>query len=295
MEIGEKIKRLRTAKLMTQAELAGGEITRNMLSRIENGAAQPSLGTVMYIASRLNVSPGFLLAGEEDEQLYFKSQEIKNVKKVYADKNFRLCLEMCQNSEWSDDELWLIMAECCLRIGAEDFAKGNLRSAAEFFDEALEYCGKTVYNTDVIFAEAAVYFDYMESISPTLSSNVFDENKRALVIMGDEFCVYSGIFCEAEQSGFSCVSYLEDRMERLEEDSVYALHIRARIMMENEEYSSAYELLHKLLFDAKCDPPQPMLYFIFCDMELCCKENGDFKGAYEYSGSKISLLQKLLS
>ena len=80
MNIGEKIKRIRTAKLMTQRELAGGEITRNMLSRIENGAAQPSMSTVRYIAERLNVSPGFLLAGEEDEWLYFKSNEMNNIK-----------------------------------------------------------------------------------------------------------------------------------------------------------------------------------------------------------------------
>ena len=50
MEIGEKIKKIRTAKLMTQSELAGTEITRNMLSQIENGSAQPSMATVLYIA-----------------------------------------------------------------------------------------------------------------------------------------------------------------------------------------------------------------------------------------------------
>ena len=50
MDIGKKIKELRSAKLMTQTELAGHEITRNMLSRIENGAALPSIGTVIYLA-----------------------------------------------------------------------------------------------------------------------------------------------------------------------------------------------------------------------------------------------------
>ena len=36
MKLGEKIKKLRTSKLMTQSELAGDMITRNMLSQIEN-------------------------------------------------------------------------------------------------------------------------------------------------------------------------------------------------------------------------------------------------------------------
>ena len=121
MNIGEKIKKIRAAKLMTQSELAGTHITRNMLSQIENGSAQPSMATVMYIAQKLNVSPGFLLAGEDDEWMYFKSSEISNIKKAYADKNYRLCRDICKNSEWSDDELWLILAECCLAVGKEEF------------------------------------------------------------------------------------------------------------------------------------------------------------------------------
>ena len=62
MNIGEKIRDLRVSKLMTQAELAGSQITRNMLSCIENGNASPSLSTIIYIAGRLNVPVGFLLA-----------------------------------------------------------------------------------------------------------------------------------------------------------------------------------------------------------------------------------------
>ena len=75
MNIGGKIKKLRTAKMMTQSDLAGTEITRNMLSRIENGSANPSLETICYLANRLHVSPGFLLAEEVDEKIYFKQSE----------------------------------------------------------------------------------------------------------------------------------------------------------------------------------------------------------------------------
>ena len=67
MEIGAKIKKLRTSKMMTQSELAGHQITRNMLSQIENGLALPSLSTILYIAERLNVPAGFLLAEGDDE------------------------------------------------------------------------------------------------------------------------------------------------------------------------------------------------------------------------------------
>lgn len=294
MEIGEKIKRLRTAKLMTQAELAGGEITRNMLSRIENGAAQPSMGTVKYIAARLNVSPGFLLAGDEDELLYFKSQEIENIKRAYTQHNFRLCRDMCQNSEWSDDELLLILCESSFRVGEEEFSSGNLRMASELFEEALEQGERTIYDTSVIRAKINAYFEYMQMISPTLSSPDYGDDGR-IVMLSDSFCVYSGLVCEANDRGFGDISYVDERVEALGEESSFSLHVKARMDMENGKYREAHTALHRLLYEDRFEIPEPMLYFIFCDLEVCCKEIGDFKGAYEYSGSKISLLQKLIS
>lgn len=287
MDIGEKIKRIRTAKLMTQKELAGSEITRNMLSRIENGAALPSISTVHYIAKRLNVSPGFLLAGEDDEWLYFKSAEMNNIKQAYTDKNFRLCRDMCKNSEWIDDETNLILAECCLRVGIEEFYKGYLHSSVEYFDEALLCCDATIYNTDVICGEIAFYFSYMRMISPMLSSDVADESEiTEKVVVKNDFCLYSYAFCN---------DVYEASLSQISEDSSYWLHLSAKALMIDGEYEQSKELLHKLLFDDKYPMPEPMLYFVFCDLEICCKETGDFKGAYEYSGNKVDLLQKLLN
>lgn len=293
MTIGEKIKKLRTDKLMSQTELAGGEITRNMLSQIEHGSATPSLNTVNYIAARLNVSPGFLLADEDDEQLYLKHAEISNVKKAYTAGNFALCYDMCKNCQWRDDELTLILAKCALRVGVEEFSKGELHIALEMLDEALELCGKTIYDTDMISSEARAYFEYMELISPTLASN--GEDPARIILLYDEFSVYSGIICESEGYGWSEVSHLEERRERLSADGSYALHVEARLLMENGEYGKALELLHRLLYSESYELPEPMLYFVFCDLEICCKETDDFKGAYEHSTNKMALLQKMLA
>ena len=82
MSIGEKIRELRVAKLMTQAELAGTQITRNMLSCIENGSANPSLSTVLYIAGRLNVPAGFLLAEGDDDRIWRKMNRIDSIRRV---------------------------------------------------------------------------------------------------------------------------------------------------------------------------------------------------------------------
>ena len=37
-----------------------------------------------------------------------------------------------------------------------------------------------------------------------------------------------------------------------------------------------------------------LMYEIFGDMELCCRENDDYKRAYEFGSSRIGLLERLL-
>ena len=296
MHIGEKIKRLRTAKLMTQSELVGGEITRNMLSRIENGAAQPSMATIKYIAERLNVSAGFLLADEDDEILYFKSAEIGNIKKAYANGNYSLCREMCKNSEWSDDELTLMLAESTSRVAIEEFCHGNLRLCAELFDEATEYCSQTIYDASITLARIRDYFEYMGFISPTLDSNASDDSDDAnLPSLNEEFCIYSRAFSYGEAHGYSDGYFVNSALSDLSENSAYRIHIEAKRLIEEQKYRQGYEALRSILFNDTCEIPEPMLYFVLGDIELCCKEIDDFKSAYDFSKSKLDLMQKLLS
>ena len=286
MNIGEKIKMLRTQKLMTQSELAGKEITRNMLSRIENGAAQPSLDTLRYIAERLNVSAGFLLADEADESIYFKHTGMTEIKAAYLMGNYRICLDMCRRYAVTDDEIGLILAECNLELAIEEFDQGRLRAACEYFDAAVESCAGTVYNTAHIVSVAAAYFRYMRKISATLGSNVIDENEQRIwSAFTNDFCVYAHAFLAESEN---------EAVIELPCGAPYALHVEATRHMKNSDFPKAYECLHQM-FIIDESIPKPMMYLVFCDFEICCREVGDFKGAYEYSNNKLELLQKLLS
>ena len=64
--IGKKIKEARISQKLTQSEVVGSFITRNMLSQIESGAALPSMKTLAYLASALNIPLSSLL--EDDLQ-----------------------------------------------------------------------------------------------------------------------------------------------------------------------------------------------------------------------------------
>ncbi len=292
MNIGKKIKALRIEKLMTQSELAGNEITRNMLSRIENGAAQPSLDTLCYLATRLNVSPGFLLAEEWDEQIYLKHNEIRGIKKAFLGEDYRICRDICQKSDSADDdEIQMILAECNLAIGMEEFCRGNLRVCCGYLDEAIEVCGKTLYRTDSIVATVGMYFRYMRRLSATLSSNVIDEGEvNVYPAMTDEFCRYAYVM-ELDERDISLPSGDESLFWK--NGSPYFLHLEARRHMKNGAYRESYEILKEILLGESA-VPQPVLYYVFCDLEICCREIEDFRGAYEYSIDKLELLQKLL-
>ena len=65
MTLGQRILQARLAAGLSQRELAGEEITRNMLSSLEHDAASPSIATLRYLARRLGRPVGYFL-GEDD-------------------------------------------------------------------------------------------------------------------------------------------------------------------------------------------------------------------------------------
>jgi len=67
--LGKKLKEARLAKKMTQSDVVGNYITRNMLSQIESGAAFPSIRTLEYLSGVLEVPMSDLLAESEEKQV----------------------------------------------------------------------------------------------------------------------------------------------------------------------------------------------------------------------------------
>lgn len=290
MNVGEKIRELRLAKLMTQAELAGDHITRNMLSCIENGTAHPSLSTILYIAGRLNVPAGFLLADAGDEIVYRKMNSMANIKQAYSAGDVwgcrSLCLSGCPDP---DDEVCLLLADCDVGIAAEEFWKGRLRSACRFFDEALEYAEKTIYHTEHIEAQARLYFRYMRHISATLYSDVLDEERELTLRFESPFSEYITALEALEDGDFSLAAAYAER----EEKGFFGMHLRIKLLMEQGDFAAAKELLLEML---RAEEPlhKVSLYAVLCELEICCRETDDFKGAYTFANDKLQLLEELL-
>ncbi|MBS4175586.1 helix-turn-helix transcriptional regulator [Bacillus sp. FJAT-49736] len=67
--LGERIRKLRKQKKMTLETLAGNELTKGMLSLIENNKAQPSMESLAFIAKQLEVDITDLLEEVSSQEL----------------------------------------------------------------------------------------------------------------------------------------------------------------------------------------------------------------------------------
>ncbi|PKJ55963.1 helix-turn-helix domain-containing protein [Bacillus sp. SN10] len=94
--LGEKIKTLRKEKKLTQTELAGSELTKSMLSQIENGKATPSMKTLQYIAEKLECETSFLLEEDDDEIVELITKMEKLIKENKCDKVYNTLLPIVQ-------------------------------------------------------------------------------------------------------------------------------------------------------------------------------------------------------
>ena len=61
MDLGQTLRQARLDAGLSQRELCGDKISRNMLSQIENGTAHPSMDTLSYLAEKLGKPVGYFL------------------------------------------------------------------------------------------------------------------------------------------------------------------------------------------------------------------------------------------
>lgn len=126
MTLGQRIKEARLEKQMTQQELVGEFITRNMLSKIENDSATPSVRTLEYLADRLGLSPGEFLS----DSIQADSEGLDALEKLLEEdpKEFtRRLPEEKRRVRESEQRLRLLEAESCL-------LRGELAQAQELLE-----------------------------------------------------------------------------------------------------------------------------------------------------------------
>ncbi len=288
MNIGQKVKALRISKMMTQTELAGEFITRNMLSRIENGSALPSVPTVVYLAGRLGVPSGFLLSEENEEPYYRKMTAIGNIRSAFRSGNFEICRDLCLESYEDDDEINFLLAESSFRSGVVRFRAGELRDACIMFDDTCKYASLSAYSNGTVIQKAKTYLSYIHEISPSLDAEsleygyIPDED-----VLDSAFCRYVWALDRIDSGAFDSIRELPPL------EAPYKTHAEARFAMSKNSNERATELLSDIL-RSEDEIPMPILYTVFSDLEECFRISGNERAAFEYSENKLELLTRFL-
>ena len=115
MTMGQRILAARLAAGLSQRELAGEEITRNMLSSLEHDTANPSVATLRYLAGRLGKPVGWFL-GEDGP-----SEAVA----AFAHGDYRRCRETLTGGEkrWLEPIARLREAEQAVDSGRIPYAR----------------------------------------------------------------------------------------------------------------------------------------------------------------------------
>ncbi|MCH5324908.1 MAG: helix-turn-helix transcriptional regulator [Eubacterium sp.] len=162
--LGKRIKEARLQRKMTQSELVGDFITRNMLSRIESGNACPSVKTLEYLAQRLDIPFGQLMdddIGDIETAVPDGADMLIEAKRLYLAEEYITCETLAKDLEESAfaDEAAALIARCGIADAKRQEAAGNHRAAAEAAEKALKYANIGVYASREIKTEAVLLLD----------------------------------------------------------------------------------------------------------------------------------------
>lgn len=97
MELGEKILQLRLDAGLSQRQLCGDAITRNMLSQIEHGIAKPSMKTLAYLAERLGKPISYFLEETVDTRALEALAKLRQAEQALAEGRDRYAQQLLED------------------------------------------------------------------------------------------------------------------------------------------------------------------------------------------------------
>ncbi len=132
MELGEKLRQARLEAGLSQRQLCGQVITRNMLSQIESGKAKPSMSTLQYLAGQLGKSVGFFL--DEDFAASANIQTMARARAAYGHREYGQVLQILEAyispDGLFDPEYHYLTALCDLALAEVQMQQGDALAAA---------------------------------------------------------------------------------------------------------------------------------------------------------------------
>ena len=169
--LGQRIKEARLAKKMTQTEVVGSFITRNMLSQIESGSAVPSMKTLTYLAQVLELPPSVLLpdvaegsdtSGDSESNVSAaavpaEAAAFYRSKEAYLSGDDATAYEQLSSIDESSplfDEVQALLARVALRLATARCNEENFLEALDLSKTAATAATKGLYASPEVKSQA---------------------------------------------------------------------------------------------------------------------------------------------
>ena len=286
MTLGQKLKQTRLARGMTQSQVVGDRITRNMLSQIENDLASPSVGTLEYLASVLNVRLSWLLADEQEEAEAGRTQRLRELLKS---GEYAACLELAPEHA-PDDEQALALA-----MAAAQCAQRALES--ERFDTARHLAQRGLaWNNGSLYASAALMLHLWDilarcaqSAGPGQEETAFADYRQAYAAQRPRARYHLTMARYQLERGKTVAAEAELRAVSTppEEDRAEYRILQARLASASGRYAEAMTALRQA---ERSGPLSKILEReLLQAMELAARELQDYKTAYECAARQLKL------
>ncbi len=252
MELGEKIRAARLEAGLSQRQLCGDTITRNMLSQIENGAARPSMDTLQVLAARLHKTVGFFL----EEGASCNEELMQKLRLAEADQVKDLLKDYISPDPVFDRERYFLESKAYLELAQKALADGKNGYAQALLEKAEKAGEKTPYFSKMPLLLLSYEADpsRAESLCRQLPDN------SGLMQMRAEGALQEGKW-DLALSYLKLIPTLTNRGHFLRGEAWLGLG-------EYEKAAQSYLESQMPVYDR---------------LELCYKELGDFQKAYEYA------------
>ena len=158
MTMGERIRQARIEAGLSQRQLAGEEITRNMLSAMEHDGANPSIATLRYLCDKLCKPIGYFF-GEELPEVS-EASEMAQARSAFAEGKYRECLEQLEGLTVEEfiHERKLLEVLAAMELAREALEHKRLPYAQALLEQARNagegqlYFGKELENKWLVLA-----------------------------------------------------------------------------------------------------------------------------------------------
>lgn len=264
MDLGEKIRLARLKAGLSQRQLCGDIITRNMLSQIEHGTANPSVATLQYLASRLSKPMSFFL--EEDAVVSPNLPVMTAARDAFDRGDYEEAASALESYQVPDPvydrEKDLITACLLLKLAEQAMTDGRRQYALELLEKAEAI--HPAYMTDALAADCL-------RLAGKLGKGDLGKICQALPSLDDDLLLRGQNALNA--GNVNRAAQLLDAAE--DHGNPRWNLLRGEIYQAHGAYTAAIVCYQQAeeAFPAEC-----------CSrMELCYRENGDFKMAYQYA------------